>query len=99
MASTDGEMEMGTNVMLAKDVGDGRHKAQAVMEENFTLMKDSTTTPGVTYYGEAQPGTAASAAAWRIFRSGPTGVQWLNGSDYFVNVWNPSVYAGAAVYA
>lgn len=98
MTAQDSEIEAGVSVLLLKDAGDGRHKIQAVMEENYTLRKDTTTTPRYTYYGEAQPGTTNTAAAWRIFRSGPDGISWLNGSDLFVNTWDPAVYAGSAVY-
>lgn len=47
---------------------------------------------GVTYVGEAVPGTASSAAAWRIKRIVETGsdiaVTWASGSDAFNKSWD-----------
>ena len=40
------------------------------------------------YVGEADPGTANSAAAWRIKRVTPTGVSWADGVATFTKVWD-----------
>lgn len=42
----------------------------------------------VLYVGEAEPGTADSAAAWRIKRVTPTGVSWADAVSTFTKVWN-----------
>lgn len=46
---------------------------------------------GVTYVGEADPGTATSTAGWRIKRLTETGpdvaVAWADGDANFNNVW------------
>ena len=46
----------------------------------------------VTYVGQAAPGTATNAAAWRIKRITDTGstvtVDWANGSDAFDQIWD-----------
>lgn len=46
----------------------------------------------VTYVGEAQPGTASSAAAWRIKRLTETGddavLEWADGNAGFDNIWD-----------
>jgi hypothetical protein len=47
---------------------------------------------GVTYVGEATPGTATSTDAWRIKRITETGpdvsVQWADGDAFFDNIWD-----------
>ena len=42
----------------------------------------------VLYVGEAEPGTADSAAAWRIKKVTSTGVAWADGVATFTKVWN-----------
>lgn len=42
----------------------------------------------VLYVGEAEPGTADSAAAWRIKKVTPTGVSWADAVTTFTKVWN-----------
>jgi hypothetical protein len=50
-----------------------------------------TATPGVTYVGEADPGTASATAAWRIKRITETAttasVDWADGNSGFVHQW------------
>lgn len=47
---------------------------------------------GTTYIGEAEPGTASSAASWRIKRLVETGadlaITWAGGTDNFDKVWD-----------
>lgn len=49
-------------------------------------------TPGVTYVGQAEPGTAKSDAAWRIKRvteTGPqTSIDWAGGTADYVHIWD-----------
>jgi hypothetical protein len=54
----------------------------------LALIVDSTTTAGFTYLCEAQPGTAAATAAWRISKiTDATGVTvWADGNGNFDNV-------------
>jgi len=45
------------------------------------------------YVGEAEPGSAKSAAAWRIKKitysgSNPTDIQWAEGNGNFNKIWN-----------
>lgn len=46
----------------------------------------------VTYYGEALPGTADSAANWRIYKQTITGAvtdtKWADGDSNFDNIWD-----------
>jgi hypothetical protein len=57
----------------------------------YDLQVD-TTSPTVTYIGQAQPGTATSAAAWRIKRltESETGLamDWAGGTAGFVHSWD-----------
>lgn len=47
---------------------------------------------GTTYVGEALPGTAETAAAWRIKRITESGsnvtIEWAGGSDAFSSRWS-----------
>jgi len=57
----------------------------------YDLQVDITS-PTVTYVGQAQPGTATSAAAWRIKRltESATGLamDWAGGTAGFVHSWD-----------
>ena len=48
----------------------------------------------ISYLGEAAPGSATSAAVWRIrhldMSSGDLAVTWADGSDSFTNKWDDS---------
>lgn len=65
-------------------------------ELNLTSRLDETTMGSVLYYAEAQPGTAESAASWRIqeitFLNLPTEddlqILWADGDNNFNNVWD-----------
>lgn len=58
----------------------------------FDLEVDDTSTPNNTYIGQAEPGTAVSAAAWRIKRvtesAGGTSINWANGDATFTHIWD-----------
>ena len=54
-------------------------------------MQVNDTGTGTMYVGEALPGTATSAALWRIKKIVTTGadiaITWADGNDYFDNIW------------
>ena len=53
-----------------------------------------TASPTITYLGSSRPGSATSAAAWRISRitfdgSGNyTGQKWADGNGNYDNIWD-----------
>jgi len=54
---------------------------------------DPTVFPEVTYRGDALPGTATSAAAWRVQRmtlqsDGDIAIVFADGNDNFDNIWD-----------
>jgi hypothetical protein len=54
---------------------------------------DPTVFPEVTYRGDALPGTATSAAAWRVQRltqqsDGDMAIEFADGDDNFDNIWD-----------
>lgn len=65
-------------------------KGGAIFTISAALAKiiDTTTTAGVTYTCEAVPGSASSAAVWRISKTtSSTGVtQWADGNGNFDNI-------------
>lgn len=56
----------------------------------LTLRYDETTSATYTYIGDATPGTATSAATWRIKRmtNADTTIIWADGNSNFDNVWD-----------
>ena len=54
----------------------------------FASIVDSTTTAGYIYFCDAAPGTATSAASWRISRMNTTTGQtmWADGNANFDNI-------------
>lgn len=58
---------------------------------NYKTLVDAATAT-VTYIGDANPGTATSAAEWRIRRLTEVGddvtVEWADGNDTFDNIWD-----------
>lgn len=58
----------------------------------LALLLDDTEAGGISYVGEADPGTATAAAAWRIKKLIETGpdvaVTWADGDSDFDNVWD-----------
>jgi hypothetical protein len=61
-------------------------------EEEMLDTEIDQTNPLVVYVGQAEPGTAKSAALWRIKRiteSGTeTSIDWAGGTSDFVHIWN-----------
>lgn len=57
----------------------------------YDVETDISSTPNVTYLGEAAPGSAPSASVWRIRRitegAGGTSVDWAGGAATFTNAW------------
>jgi hypothetical protein len=58
----------------------------------YALQLDEDTVAGITYVGEAQPGTTTATGEWRIKRITESGVDvaihWAGGEATFVNVWD-----------
>lgn len=70
---------------------DGSNQIQAeVIVPNYALRLDDASP--VTYVGEALPGTAESAPAWRIKKITETGsdidIEWADGAATFTKVWD-----------
>jgi len=68
----------------------------AIQEISTTSLLSSRIDEGATYMylGYAQPGTAESAAEWRISRftlANVSGMQWADGDTLFNNVWSDRV--------
>lgn len=62
---------------------------QIVASSPLTFLKDDTTTAGYTYLGEALPGTATSAASWRIARvNGTTDAVYYASTGDFNQIWD-----------
>lgn len=54
---------------------------------------DPAASPEITYRGDAVPGTATSAAAWRVSRltaadDGDVTIEFADGNDNFDNIWD-----------
>lgn len=69
----------------------GASGASSEEEVAYDVQVD-TTDPVVTYVGQAEPGTANSASAWRIKRitetSSEVAIDWANGTADFVHSWD-----------
>jgi len=78
-----------TNAELrAEDVG--VDATLNVVEELYTVLVDEAS-PTITYIGEAPPGSALSAAVWRIKKidsSSGFSTYWAGGDTNFDNIWN-----------
>ena len=65
------------------------YEAQKVTQYAVQFDEVDATT---SYRGEAYPGTATSAAGWRIQRLTITGadvaIEWADGNDAFAQVWD-----------
>lgn len=77
--------EMGTWNLIGSPGG--------VAQTTRTDVVDPDAVPTVTYRGDATPGTATSASAWRIQRltqqsDGDTEVLFADGNDNFDNIWD-----------
>jgi len=57
----------------------------------YTVLVDEASST-ITYVGEASPGTATSAATWRVKKildsGGSTTVSWADGASSFTKVWD-----------
>lgn len=57
-----------------------------------TILVDKTTTASMVYYGFAAPGTATSAASWKIMREDKTGsveaYKWAASVGTFSQIWD-----------
>ena len=80
------------NADLIVDDGNGGTRQLSVNDFGSALslrMDEASAT--VTYVGEALPGTATSAPAWRIKKldtSSGTSIRWADGDTLFNNVWD-----------
>jgi hypothetical protein len=93
--STDIVLSPQETTLLIADVGvQGPPGPSGIPEEDvpYDLEVDDTSTPSSTYIGQADPGTASSAATWRIKKiveSGTgTSVDWADGVATFTKVWD-----------
>jgi len=61
-------------------------------EEELYDIEVDTSVSGVTYVGQALPGTAKATAAWRIKKitdnAGGASVDWAGGNADFNKIWN-----------
>jgi hypothetical protein len=84
-------IESGRNFVEISAAGPQGPAGDGVEEEMFDMEIDSSNASSV-YIGYAQPGTAKSAAAWRIKRVTDTGtlvsIDWAGGTANFVNIWD-----------
>lgn len=68
--------------------------SEAVATQQYATRYDQDADPPTfAYLGQALPGTATSAAGWRIQRltfssDGDVSTQWADGNSDFDNVWN-----------
>jgi hypothetical protein len=77
----------GVNVSVSESI----IREVAAEDEVYDIEID-TSVSGVTYVGEAAPGTAASQALWRVKKItetvGGSSVDWAGGAATFTHVWN-----------
>lgn len=60
---------------------------------NYTMVIEYDGSNNPIYIGKAKYGTLKSAAKWQIQKltysgTNPTDIQWANGEDAFVNIWD-----------
>ena len=74
---------------VAADVIDGAQNQWFVARPFSVRIDESSTT---SYYGWAVPGTAGSAAGWRMMRrtvsSTVSTYEWADGNSSFDNIWD-----------
>ncbi len=63
---------------------------------NWTIVIEYDGSNNPIYIGKAAKGTAKTEAQWQIQKltydgTNPTDIQWANGDDTFINVWNDRV--------
>lgn len=79
------------NKFRAVNIVDVINEIRTELETKYTKLIDEE--PPLTYIGEALPGTANSAATWRIFRLDETNdpdleIRWADGTADFDKVWD-----------
>jgi hypothetical protein len=85
---------MPTQVNADLIVDDGNGGTRQLSTNDFASVRAlrlEEASATVTYVGEAEAGTATSAAAWRIKRistASGTSIQWADGDTLFNNVWD-----------
>jgi beta-glucosidase-like glycosyl hydrolase len=98
--------DLDTNILIDGNTtyvtsGDTLHQAIVSLEDaialgggtvpSYALVLDDAG-GGVTYVGEALPGSLTSAASWRIKRITEVGpdvsIEWSDGDSNFDNVWD-----------
>ena len=79
-------VEVNEHSAAGDNVNGRRFKATQIVPLTSRFLSNAS----VSYYGYANPGTATSAAAWRIFQDDHGGTQTLlaDGNDAFDNVWD-----------
>lgn len=76
------------NADLIVDDGNGGTRQLSVNDFGSALSLRMDEVGTDLYVGESQPGTATSAASWRIKKVSDTAVQWADGDTLFNNVWD-----------
>ena len=71
---------------------DGQAVQVQIMSTQSFKTKIDDVGNGITYVGEAPPGTSESSSAWRIRKITEVGsdisILWAHGNDNFDNSWN-----------
>jgi hypothetical protein len=89
----------GDNIKISDGVdtllinADGSLNSRPV-EVLYTTRLDDTSTPNITYVGEAAIGSATGNAVWRIKRIDETTgviILWADGNSNFDNIWDNRV--------
>jgi len=77
------------------DVSTGRRFKAVQIVPNVTIIDDVNGNQSLMYFGFSKPGTATSAALWRIMKLSVSGgvstFTYADGDDSFNNVWNDRV--------
>lgn len=80
---------------LLKEVSTGAETGslirQSASNNDLAMEIDDTTTTDVIYQGWALPGTATSAASWKVRKidiSSGASISWADGDTNFDNVWD-----------
>lgn len=69
--------------------------AREIVENAVSALRIDEVSASLTYIGDAETGTAATAAKWRVKKIEKTGtetvVTWADGNDKHDNVWDNRV--------
>ena len=91
VATTVEELYIGASTGPPGPAGADGADGNDLEEEMYDLEIDESV-PGVTYIGQALPGSATSSAVWRIRKiteiTGGTSVDWAGGTSLFDQVWD-----------